>query len=368
MAKPSNRMQRLLVKWPLQDRHALEDAFAGGHSDLDSDDDELPYRAMAAEWAESTRLKNVEFYTRWIEFLEKNDFLDPFASPSSRITRQRLRAYVASLARVSSVTRAMYLEGLRDTLRIIDPNGDYRFLSRQVLRLHRKATPSRNQRHMLISPSEMFHAGIDYMQSALADSETDKEAANMYQDGLMIAMIACKALRRANFATMQIGANIDRNADNEFEVRFASIETKQRRRIQAQLSQRLTPFIDRWLNRVRLVLTEGRNSDAMWIGGAGADLTPSAFYHRFCKITVKMFGVTFNPHFVRKIVATGMAISHPDLVRMTSSLLDHSSDQSAAYNLADQLSASKNYIALLNKRRNQALKQIPRAAPRQKLS
>lgn len=355
-------MQRLIGKWPNHDRRALDEVFASRNSYLDSDQDENedgpPYRAMAAGWSEGTKLKNVEFYTRWIEFLEQDNILEASAAPSIRLSVQRLKDYVASLQRVSPVTRGMYLQGLLDILRVIDGDGDYGYLSRQVRRLNRKAKPSRDQRHIFVSPSEMFYAGIEFMQAALPDAETDIRAANNYQDGLMISMIVCKALRRSNFANMQIGSNIDRNADNAFEVKFTPMETKQRRRIQAELSEMLTPFIDRWLRKVRLVLTDGRETDAMWIGRAGADLTPGAFYCRFCKITVKILRVRFNPHFVRKIIATGMAISCPELVRMTASLLDQNSDQSKAYNLADDLSASQHYIALLEVRRKRALKSI----------
>ena len=90
-------------------------------------------------------------------------------------------------------------------------------------------------------------------------------------------------------------------------------------------------------------------------------MSPETFYVCFCKVTKKELGRRINPHLTRKIVATGIAIARPELVRMVGSLLDQTTDQSAAYNLADQLSASRTYLDLLEMRRQQALKNLARS-------
>jgi integrase/recombinase XerD len=174
-----------------------------------------------------------------------------------------------------------------------------------------------------------------------------------------LSAIVCKALRRRNFATMLVDKNIKRNVLDIYEVRFEPMETKARRRILAALSRKLTPFFDRWFSVIRPVLLDGRDSDAMWISIAGTDMSHWTFYKRFCKATLEELNVRINPHMTRKIVATGVAIASPELVGMVGSLLDQSSDQSAAHDLADQLSASRSYLGLLETRRRQALKSLP---------
>jgi hypothetical protein len=228
-----------------------------------------------------------------------------------------------------------------------------------VRRLVRTAKPSRDQNHLLVSPSDMFYAGIRLMERVSSMADTNLSSAVKYRDGLMMSAIVCKALRKRNFASMLLEQNITRNAMDVYEVQFRPFETKSRRRIRAELSGKLTPYIDHWLSKIRPFLLKGLSSDAMWITMAGTDMSPETFYVCFCKVTKKELGRRINPHLTRKIVATGVAIARPELVRMVGSLLDQSTDQSAAYNLADQLSASRAYLGLLEQRRQQALKSLP---------
>src|SRR6185503_11273992 len=100
----------------------------------------------------------------------------------------------------------------------------------------------------------------------------------------------------------------------------------------------------------------------------GTDMRPATFYTRFCKATEEELKRRINPHLVRKIVATGVAIAAPEMVRMTSSLLDQKTDQSAAYNLADQLSSSIKYIGTLDGRRDQALRRLPMTVKKRRCS
>ena len=243
-------------------------------------------------------------------------------------------------------------------LAVIDPSGDRERLGRVVRHLKRAAKPSRDQNHLLVSPSDMFYAGIRRMDRALPLAETDVRHAAKYRDGLMMSAIVCKALRRRNFAGMLIGTNITRNVMDVYQVRFRPVETKSRRPIQAELSRKLTSYFDRWLTTIRPLLLNGRSSDAMWVTMAGADLSPETFHNRLCNATEQELGKRINPHLTRKRVCTGVAIARPELVKMVGSLLDQTTDQSAAYNLADQLSASRAYLDLLEERRQQALKNV----------
>jgi hypothetical protein len=79
-------------------------------------------------------------------------------------------------------------------------------------------------------------------------------------------------------------------------------------------------------------------------------------YARFCKAAREELGVRINPHLVRDIVATGIAVEMPEAVAITPAILDHRSDQTARqyYNLADQLSASARYNAKIDSRRRRA--------------
>ncbi len=348
-----------LNHWPAADRRLLEMSLEGD----DFQDEEVAFTcsARAARWSDASLANNVRFYTYWLQFLARRNELDPTARPSTRVTKERLSAYVKELRRVSPITRATYVRGIRNMLVAIDPKGDRARLNYVVRRLVSTAKPSRDQNHLLVSPSDMFYAGIRLMERVSSMAERDVRFAIKYRDGLMMSAIVCKALRKRNFARMLLGENITRNVMDVYEVRFRPLATKSRRQIRSELSSKLTPYFDHWLGKIRPSLLKGRSSDAIWITLAGTDMSPETFYVCFCKVTKKELGSRINPHLTRKIVATGIAIARPELVRMVGSLLDQTTDQSAAYNLADQLSASRTYLDLLEKRRQQALDSVARS-------
>ena len=353
--KRSDRFGPWLREWPAEDRQAMERAFepSDGCDFVVSED--CVDSGLAAHWSEDYRFNNVAYYTYWIRFLRRTGALDEKESPHDRVTRARLNAYVRELERVSSFACLTYVRGIRNVLRVIAPDAKQGYLVRLLRVLKRSAKPSRDQRHLLVPASDMFYAGINRMRRVMIAAETDVASAMIYSDGLMMAAIVCKALRKRNFVAMLRGRNIRRNVMDIYEVRFSAAETKARRRIQADLSAKLTPYIDRWFASIRPLLLRERESDAMWITSTGSDMTAATFYKRFCKMTEEELGVRINPHLPRKIVATGVAIASPQHVRMVGPLLDQSSDQSDAYNLADQLSASQAYLRYLDQRRQDAI-------------
>ena len=358
----NQRIEKHLQSWPAGDREAFKRALVPADFDPDIDVEAIKAQpdGRAAHLRPATLIKMVECYSYWLRFLATRGELEVEAQPGVRVTPPRLGAYCKELRRVSQVTRSIYVKGLTATLTIIDPAGDHRLVQRLARLLRRTAKPCRDQRHLLVPPSDMFYAGIRRMDRALPDAQTDVDPAAEFEGGLMMAVMVCKALRRKNFAGMMIGRNITRNVLDVYEVKFDPSETKAHRRISAKLSAKLTPYLDLWFDKVRPVLLSGRSSTAMWITTSGTDMSARRFYKWFCRVTKQELDVRINPHLTRKIVATGVAIAAPELVRMTASLLDQSSDQSKAYNLADQLSASEAYLAMLEARRKEALENIPK--------
>lgn len=365
--KRADRIGPWLSEWPADDRRAMERAFEASDGCDFVDSDDCIDRSLAVHWSEDHRFNNVAYYTYWIRFLRRTGELDVNELPHERATRARLNAYARELQKVSPFTRLTYIRGIRNVLRVIAPNAKLEYLIRLLRVLKRSAEPSRDQRHLLVPPSDMFYAGIALMRRVMIAAETDIASAMKYSDGLMMAAIVCKALRKRNFVSMLHGRNIRRNVMDVYEVHFSAAETKARRRIQAELSAKLTPYIDKWFGKIRPMLLRGRDSDAMWITSTGSDMTAATFYKRFCKATTEELGERINPHLPRKMVATGVAIASPQDVHMAGSLLDQSSDQSDAYNLADQLSASQDYLRCLEQRRREAISRVLAAQRGQRL-
>jgi integrase len=76
-------------------------------------------------------------------------------------------------------------------------------------------------------------------------------------------------------------------------------------------------------------------------------------HFRYCQATTEELGVRINPHLMRKIVATGVAVSMPEDAKIIPDLLDHADDRTSRehYILAGQLHEGRRHLALLRSRR-----------------
>lgn len=347
-----------LEEWPAADRRAYNAA-------RDDDHDGSCHLGLAAFWSEAWNDDVIQRYGVWLHFLQRHGWLDHAASPLERVTEERVRQFRAEVsARVESVTLAGYFLGMSEALRVMVPDRKRPKFFRKMLRaLLRTARPSRDEEHKLVAPSQLYRAGLRRMKRHYAAAATCKISALKFVDGLWMAMLVAKALRLKNFAGMLRSKNIKKNVLDQYEVKFAKVETKNKVRICAELPRTLTKYIDYYLTIVRPMLLRAeigapeRETDAMWITTINTDMSPMTFYGRFCAATMKELGKRINPHFVRKIVATGIAYAAPESVKITPSLLDHTDPRTEreSYRLAKSLMGSAQHIKLLEIRRRRAL-------------
>jgi hypothetical protein len=189
-------------------------------------------------------------------------------------------------------------------------------------------------------------------------TEHNKAAAIRFGDGLMMAMLAAKPVRRKNLVGTRVGEHLTKAANGNYEWRFASHETKTKQAVFADLPASLTPYLDFWIDTVRPMLLGQSGSSSLWVTTIGTSMAIDTAYGRFCRATTQELGKRINPHLVRDIVATGIAVSMPEAVGITPMVLDHRNDQTSKrhYNLANALSASTRYVDKLEGLRRRALK------------
>lgn len=344
-----------LKEWPVADRRALEAAF-GKAADLFDDE------GLAVRWRPDTRKKVEKSYGAFLHCLARHGLLDEKASPHDRFTRTNILLFVSDLRQrtVASTTVASLVRDLREADRVMCPgkrSQDLIFASRT---LDRRAVPSRDQRGQLVAPSTLFYAGIKRMKRFKLLAATDPIAGVNFADGLMMSMEAIKALRLRNLSGMLVEHNIVINQLDEYELRYEPHMTKTWARICAPLPDELTSWITYWLTTIRpsLLRVAGRESRAMWIASGGTDMAPITLYYRFCKATKEETGKRINPHLCRTIIVTGIAIGAPELIELAPRALDHTSRRHTedAYNLADDLAASRVVNDIVGRRRLAAVR------------
>lgn len=344
-----------LHEWPAEDRRAMEAALGSGQDLFDT-------MGLGSRWRPATKAKVIKSYGMLLHCLGRHGALDALASPRDRVSRNHIVLLDSDMRNrgVASETRASVFRDIREALRIMHPVGTFDDLNSASRTLDRRAVPSRDQRHLLVAPADLFDAGIRRMDRLKELATVHKEAGVQFGDGLMIGIEAGKALRLRNLAGMLSEHNIHRNQLDEYEVRYEPHETKTRARIRAPLPEGLAPYLDHWLKVVRPNLLEGRESQAMWITTHNTDMAPITLYYRFCRATKEETGRRINPHLVRKIIVTGLAIGAPELIELAPAALDHVSSRHTrdAYDLADDLAASRVANRLVGHRRAEAIRRL----------
>jgi integrase len=191
-----------------------------------------------------------------------------------------------------------------------------------------------------------------------------------YRDGLMIALLAARPLRRHNFATIEIGRHLVKHGDG-YRINFEAAETKTKTPIEVPFPADLVPFLERYLvvywprlarcdgywNRAR---ASARCSSALWLSQHGTAMAEVAISGRFKKLTRDRLGHSMTMHRFRDAAATMIAIEDPEHVRITKCILSHTTLRSSEryYNHASSLQAVRRYQArILELRRT-----LPRAS------
>ena len=302
---PKQRFYIPLEEWPSGDRRAFERALQSGGL--------FEAQGLASRWAPHTRIGAVKGYGHWLRHLKSTGRLDDHLAPTARATKVALAEYVADLetrlapASVASRTRALLV-----VLRVIEPTADHELVRRVVKNTRVRMTQQRDKRERLVAPAELYGAGLARMERNRVLAGQHKTAAIRYSDGLMMAALAAKPIRRRNLVGTRIGEHLKRSPSGHYELRFAAQETKTKQAIVADLPATLTPYIDYWINVARPVLLGSGQSDAMWLTTTGTNMACETAYTRFCRATNEELGVRINPHLVRDIVATGIAITMPE--------------------------------------------------------
>jgi hypothetical protein len=185
--------------WPAEDRSLWERAFAKG-SIFDD-------HHASADWRPATRRQAYYAYSRWLGHLSANEPSALREPAVARVTIERARAFCESRAeRLSEMGLAAELQHLLLALRAIAPDLDWSWLRDWQLRAQRRARP-RDKRAKLVDPRRLWQLGFALMESA-SQVPRQLEAARQYRDGLIIALLTARPLRRGGFAALEIGTHL----------------------------------------------------------------------------------------------------------------------------------------------------------------
>ena len=225
------------------------------------------------------------------------------------------------------------------------PDHHFPFLRRAQQALAAQAKAIRNKRQRIQPPADLFDLGIRLMSEAERNPcPRPVWRACRYRDGLMIAMLAARALRRRNFAGIILGKHL-RKVDNRYVFMFDGSETKNHRPIEMSLPSPLTEYIDRYLEHYRPILLGAAQSDHLWISSMARPMAHGAIYDKVREVTERELGRPVNLHLFRDCQATALAIEDPEHVRIAAAILGHTNLRTTEkyYNQARMLEAVRRH-------------------------
>jgi integrase len=204
----------------------------------------------------------------------------------------------------------------------------------------------RSKAERIVATPRLIKLGIKLMKQAVAPDGGIADPVD-YRNGLMIALLARRPMRRRTYTLIGCGAHLRQAAANWHMV-FDGSEVKSGRPFRTTVPRSLVPYLETYLREVRPRIPGAGGHNALWAGVDGP-LTGGAIARIISDRTRAEFGHPVSPHLFRHCAATYIAMVEPGRIGIARDLLDHASSSTTNlyYNLAGSLHAGKIYAAIL---------------------
>ena len=339
------RIGLLVDQWPAGDRSAWERAVTP-RGPFDT-------AALAGHWRPKTRDQARYAYGRWLAYLQTRDPQALDLPIASRATPEAMRGYVTQCeSRLTPMSIAAELQHLLLALHVLAPQGEWGWLRQLQYTFQRRARP-RERRDKIVDPRRLLGLGEALMDGA-SGVEANVERARRYRDGLLIALLAARPMRRRSVAALRLGQHLHKLEDG-YVIELEAEDTKTGHAVEFSVPAFLIARIDAYLAHYRPLFPGANASDALWLSSKGGALRADAIYDLVCRRTLEEFGTTIHPHLFRTIAVTAIAREAPEALLVARDLLTHSKIETtqAFYSRAQIADAARRYaetIAQLRER------------------
>jgi site-specific recombinase XerD len=343
-----------IALWPEEDRALWLQA-------LELDDPFLEF-GKRAHLRSISNHKVEKGYGRYLTCLKRHEPEALKDRACERINRNRVKRFVMDMEAEGNrkMTLLARLQELHSIAVILDPGNSFQFIKDFEARIRHRTETSRHEGRSFTATDELLSLGLKLMQNA-GQQTTNRLKAIDYRDGLLIALLAVRPMRRKNFAALKLDKNVVQ-LDGVWRIRLSPEETKTHNRIDVEWPSELVEPLETYLavHRPILMAIVGRwhkpIDDALWVSSNGSPLTEMAFYQQVTKRTAEAFGKPVNPHAFRHSAASTLACEDPAHVRISATILGHSRFQTTEqyYIMAQQAQAHDAFVKLMLAVRKQA--------------
>ena len=212
------------------------------------------------------------------------------------------------------------------------------------------AAPARGRSGPVITSVQLLDLGQQLMDESKPHRHPIRMAdAIRYRDGLMIALLGFRPLRRKNLAALEIGRHLIREGDGWFLIVPRTEVKKGTSAIEFAVPELLNPYLATYLDIVRPRMLRRPTCNALWVSPSGGALTYSAIWPILARHTVRRLGIRIAPHDARDAAATTWAVAAPDQIGVARDLLGHSDLRTTTrhYNRARGIEASRAHALVI---------------------
>jgi integrase/recombinase XerD len=310
--------------WPDRDRHLWSTALSPTDPFTDDGGTRAAHRPLSN--------RNVERgYGRWLTFLSRRGQLTTANEPADRINPQSVREYVGELDGLDNKASTILarLEELTEMAKVLGPRRNWKFIARIVSKVRARSDPTSSKHSRLVGTDELLTLGLQLMEQASTEP-TPLRAGIAFRDGLIIALLSLRTLRRRNLSELTLDRDLLRTGAG-WTILLPPSATKTHVTLEYAWPAALEAALETYLavHRPVLVARRGRWHEApgnrLWVSSDGSPFTEMGIYDRITKLTRAAFGRSINPHLFRDAAATTVAIHDPVHVRVVAPLLGHRS-------------------------------------------
>lgn len=208
------------------------------------------------------------------------------------------------------------IKQLYDALRVMAPDHDWSWLKILVWRLHRQVTP-KAKKHRMVSATRLLDLGLGLMETADLDRpDPGHHQALQYRDGLLIALLILRPLRRRTLAAITLGETLLRTGDG-YALVFGPEHCKNKRPLEFPWPEVILPQLEHYLAAVRPLFPGADEHQGLWASCKGRAMTEGALYKQLGKRTSAAFGEPINLHLFRDIAAIHKRLNHAGIKIVT---------------------------------------------------
>lgn len=331
----------------------------------------------AAQWADATKSHVSRAVGYFLHWAHSQGLMRGSTPGADLVTAPHVLAFAeAGRLEMRDVSVRSRLVGLCRGMAVMFPERDWSWMRPIINAIPDGGAESRRHKLPRIRHSnELRRLGFDLC--AKADASTAPrpiDRAVLFRDGVIIAFLAERPIRRKNLTRLEIGVHVVRTSAG-WRIFLPKEQVKNKQQYDHFISDDIGALIERYIEVYRPVLLAARTVEIqlgkpyLWISARGTKLAPNSCFSAVRSRTAAAFGRSLSLHLFRDCAMSTAAMNMPEQVRAGMHVLGNRSFAvtEAAYNMAPvSHAASKLHDVYEAMRQNGANHQRPAAGPRRR--